>query len=153
MSDNETYPCDDCIYKDRPEKIFKDACDGCHPNGYPYHTKREQMSNKVIPCPYCGDEPDSTGAIVWGATSGCPNQGHQMYKCKWNRRYVFPDNRGDKVYAGDRLLAGGDVGELVFDEDELAWCIDILDKRGNVDRQTIARNWELIEIELIKEDT
>ena len=56
MSKDETSPCDDCIYKDRPGTIFQDACDGCHPNGYPYYTKQEQgkqMSNELLPCPFC----------------------------------------------------------------------------------------------------
>ncbi len=65
------------------------------------------MSNK--PCPYCGDEPDSTGAIVWCATSGCPNQGRQMYKCKWNRRFVCClDKSEDKVFAGDDIKITAD---------------------------------------------
>ena len=46
MSEEKTeiYPCDTCIYQNRTEMIFQDACDRCHPNGYPYHTPHIEES-------------------------------------------------------------------------------------------------------------
>lgn len=84
------------------------------------------MSN--IPCPYCGDEPESTGRIVVCKTKTCPNLGHQMYKCKWNRRFVRLDVKGGKVYS-DSLVIGtmGDGSEhecLLQYKDYQWWATD-----------------------------
>ncbi len=156
MSDNETYPCDDCIYKDRPEKIFQDACDGCHPNGYPYHTKREQMSNKPIPCPYCGDEPESTGSIATCRTKDCPNLGHQMYICKWNRRFVCLATNGDKVFAGDDIkITADDSPHGYKGKASLLGCVPVDGVPMPINflfEQAVRHKREVI-IELIKEDT
>ena len=42
-----TYPCYTCVYKDLEEKIYQDACDRCHPNGYPYYTKGESVAAQL----------------------------------------------------------------------------------------------------------
>ncbi len=70
------------------------------------------------------------------------------------QQYLARDKNKADMYSGDRVRAGSDksgyvVGELVFDEDELAWCI--AEDDGNM--HTICRNWELSELELIEEPT
>ena len=104
------------------------------------------MSNK--PCPYCGDEPDSTGAIVWCATSGCPNQGRQMYKCKWNRRFVCLDKNGDKVFSDSKFRYGGGP-PMVMVWRPLAW--HIVGEGTNTGNARRIHGFMLNNIELIKE--
>ena len=66
-------------------------------------------------------------------------------------RYVFDDKNDKPVFAGDRILAGKTTksdGILTFDEIELAWCLE--EEDGNL--MTIARHWELDEIETVTKD-
>ncbi len=77
------------------------------------------MSNKLLPCPYCGATRGNALAI-WkikgeGWRVGCINEECKMAKvltkpypteaeaiAAWNRRFVCPDKNGNKVYAGDK---------------------------------------------------
>lgn len=95
MSKDETYPCDDCIYQDRPERIFREACDGCHPNGYPYYTKKRQrgpVTDKLISCPYCGKNPEPCGTNwVMCRSKDCRNRASIYTPKQWNRRHACED--------------------------------------------------------------
>ena len=120
------------------------------------------MSEKLLPCCHCGTEKEGTEPIIIGgayrvvcqecqSSTGLYNTPEEAVAA-WNKRFVCLDSNGKKVFAGDQVKAGREeygytTGEIVFDDEELAWCID--EDNNSDERQTICRIWCLKEITLI----
>ena len=81
------------------------------------------MSNELLPCPYCGENPQRA---YHNDNVMCDCNRAEMSKRDWNRRFVCPDKNGDKVFAGDKVTAWlrhTEIieGQLPYDEGVMWW--------------------------------
>ncbi len=112
------------------------------------------MSDTLLPCPYCGNEPIPTGAgaKVMCNNLNCPIYAREFSPWLWNRRYVCLDKNGDKVYSDSHFrIWGKDTLCFVWDVDFLRWRTKWID--GKSKGESCDAIFACFEIELVKEPT
>ncbi len=121
------------------------------------------MSNELLPCPYCGEEPQPRGTRwVMCVTEDCPNRASAFTPEEWNRRFVCLDKNGNKVFAGDDFWFESfeveGITSYKLDEQErgcFAWMPTYGRWGIDIDNAIVWYDGPLsdLHIELIKEDT